>query len=182
MEKLIINQTTLEAYKWPRKAEDNSPVEDLGKNLGMYYIVEDRPDNPNSNKYQVKLKGLILTEEVHEDYDYFLKAIREYELVEIAQSTVIANLTANLDSWVKDINGQTTDVVQKDMITYMNLDYMRNNGYELTDDQKAVIAYITAKRVWGATCDADLNNRIKEYKDNGGFPQFDNWAAMPQND
>ena len=181
MEKLIINQTTLEAYKWPRKAEDNSPVQDLGKELGMYYIIEDRPDNPNPNQYQVKLKGLVLTEEVHEDYDYFLKAIREYELVEIAQSAVISNLTANKKSWIEDVNGQTGSQQLTDLIRWNTLQY-----YETTelwnDEMKAEKAYISAKRVWGDVCTADLNSRIKEYTENGTFPEFDNWAAMPQND
>lgn len=134
----------------------------LAKGSQYYYIDEVIPENTNVNRYYLKPLDIVLTEEIHEEYDHLLKAVKEWELVEYPQESIISKLDDSL--------GEHLDA---NYPVWKRTKHLRE--LETADEERA--AYIQSLFDWEDRCRTERDLRETEYLNNNVFPSFE-WEEL----
>lgn len=153
----------------------SKPIKDLEKGLQYYFIEEIKPINTDSIRYYLKPNKVVLTEEKHPEYSHFLKAVKEWELVEFSQDLIIEKLNHSVGDWIESnfpIWKQT-----KYLSRFIYLDMLKRDE-SITEDQLTEMAYLNDLDNWVIKCRADRDLRESDFINNGVFPSFE-WDLMP---
>jgi hypothetical protein len=137
----------------------------LDSSIQYYYINELKPDNPNSNRYDL-VKEDILTEENHPEYKHLKICNRVWKLVEKDSSIVIQNLNEKYGNYLDE---------QYPQIVRLNHLIEKQLG---TNDER--LKYIESLQLWLIDCKLDRELRIIKYLENNIFPDFENFNIKPQ--